>query len=138
MIRQILLLDDDEDDQLIFKNALDGITGDINLIFAGNGLRGLEYLRSIPALQPLPELIFMDLNMPLMNGFEFLAIIKRDPKFQHIPVVIFSTSDNPSDKQKACSHGAVKFLTKSPEFSVLKNELIKIYNSLIKSKMSAQ
>lgn len=133
MIKQILLMDDDEDDQLIFKDALRGIAGDLNVIFAGNGLRGLEYLRGIPPLQPIPELIFLDLNMPLMNGFEFLAVIKKDPKFQHIPVVIFSTSENPADKQKASSLGAVKFLTKSPEFAVLKKDLAKIYATLTAS-----
>jgi CheY-like chemotaxis protein len=130
MINQILLIDNDDDDQLIFKNALREITNDLDVALAGNGLRGLEYLRNIPAAMPMPELIFLDLNMPLMNGFEFLSIIKMDPRFQNIPVVIFSTSANSADKQKAFNLGAVKFLTKSPEFAVLKDELTKIYLSL--------
>jgi CheY-like chemotaxis protein len=133
MIYKILLIDNDDDDQLIFKSALREIANDLDVVLAGNGLKALEYLRNIPASTPPPGLIFLDLNMPLMNGFEFLTVIKMDQKFQNIPVIIFSTSSNPADKQKAFNLGAVKFLTKSPEYAMLKDELTKIYVSLTAS-----
>ena len=61
--------------------------------------------------------------MPLMNGFECLAQLKKDNGYKDIPVIIFTTSNNPADKARTISMGAHMFLTKPPDFNALKIKL---------------
>jgi CheY-like chemotaxis protein len=119
--KNILLVDDDADDQFIFKDALSEINEQVQCITASNGLEALEILNSC---NPRPTLIFLDLNMPLMNGFECLEQIQE--KFKEIPVVIFTTSDNPSDRRRTKEAGAKFFFTKTSDFKLLKNKIIEI------------
>jgi CheY-like chemotaxis protein len=74
-------------------------------------------------------MLFVDLIMPLMNGFEFLLILKGDPRFSPIPVIIFSTSDNPEDLERAKGLGAVQFITKTADIQLLKKDLRHIFNT---------
>ena len=74
-------------------------------------------------------MLFLDLNMPLMNGFEFLVILKSDPRFSPIPVIIFSTSDNPEDLYRAKELGAIQFITKTADIQLLKKDLSDIFNT---------
>jgi len=122
----ILLIDDDEDDQFIFLAAIKETAPGYAYRISNNGPEGLRELISNSAK---PEIIFLDLNMPLMNGFEFLEILKSDIKFSDIPVIIFSTSDNPADKKRANELGAIKFITKTADIQQLKRDLIVIFNS---------
>ncbi len=121
--RKILLVDDDDDDQLLFKEAISEIATDVDCVSADNGLDALAHLRTV---NPAPSLIFMDLNMPLMNGFECLEEIKKEERFKNIPVVIFSTSNNPQDWEQSRLLGAKMFLTKVPDFTLFKNKLFNI------------
>lgn len=118
--RKILLVDDDADDQLFFVDAIKELIPTVECSFACNGIEALEYLEKVP---PLPSLIFLDLNMPFMNGFECLAELKRKNEYDEIPVIIFSTSNNPIDKERIIAMGVKVFLTKPPDFAVLKNKL---------------
>jgi len=119
----ILLVDDDADDQLIFIDALNEIAAGIECATANNGLEALEYLKEVV---PKPTLIFLDLNMPFMNGFECLARIKKEDPLKEIPVVIFTTSDNPGDEKRTKELGAKIFFTKGPSFRLLKEKLLNI------------
>jgi len=119
----ILLIDDDADDRLIFIDALDEIAAGIECATAKNGLEAIEYLKSAIAI---PSLIFLDLNMPLMNGFQCLEKIKKDERLKHLPVVVYTTSDNPVDKKRSKESGAEMFLTKTPDFKLLKDTLLGI------------
>lgn len=119
----ILLVDDDADDQLIFKDALNEIAAGIECATANNGLEALDYLK---ATVLKPTLIFLDLNMPFMNGFECLARIKKEDPLKEIPIVIFTTSDYPGDEQRTKELGAEIFLTKGPSFKLLKEKLLDI------------
>jgi len=121
--KNILLIDDDADDQLIFTDALGEISDEFTCITVKTGIEALVVIKS---LTPIPSIIFLDLNMPLMNGFEFLSKIKRDLQFQHIPVVILTTSDNPVDKKIAENLGAAIFLTKTADFKLLKTQLSEV------------
>lgn len=94
--RMILLVDDDPDDQLIFKDALGELGEDVGCATASNGREALAYLQKMPP----PEVIFLDLNMPVMNGFDFLMHIKDNPLLRKIPIVIYTTSDHPAIKRK--------------------------------------
>jgi len=119
----ILLIDDDADDRLIFIDALDEIAAGIECATAKNGLEAIEYLKSAIAI---PSLIFLDLNMPLMNGFQCLEKIKKDERLKHLPVVVYTTSDNPVDKKRSKESGAEMFFTKTPDFKLLKDTLLRI------------
>jgi CheY-like chemotaxis protein len=86
------------------------------LMSAANGEEALELLRSGPTRAPLPGLILLDLNMPVMNGFEFLEIQKSDRDLRRIPVVVVTSSCQESDRRRSYELGAAGFLTKPLEF----------------------
>jgi CheY-like chemotaxis protein len=94
-------VDDDPDDQYIFNNALKAVDKSIFLTIAKDGVFAFEKLKVIT-----PDLIFLDMNMPRMNGMEFLAKISTLSPFNRIPVVVYSTSTNMVEKQKAKALGA--------------------------------
>jgi CheY-like chemotaxis protein len=122
----ILLVDDDDDDLLIFRDALKDISFPGDCLTAGNGVEGIKILNRGKGL---PAMIFLDLNMPLMNGVEFITRIKKDSGFKKIPVYIYSTSNNPADRQKLMQLGAMDFITKTADFKKLKEKLTAILNS---------
>ena len=109
---RILLIDDDVDDQLIFCEIVEEISPEIECIYAHNGLEGLNKLGG---MDPGPTMIFLDLNMPMMSGWECLERIRRDQVASRIPVVIMTTSDNQVDKKRALELGAVAFVTKTAD-----------------------
>lgn len=120
---KILLIDDDPDDQIIFIDALNEIAAGIDCVTANDGFEALGYLET---MVPVPSLIFLDLNMPVMNGFECLTLIKKEDRFKSIPVVIFTTSDDPTDKKRTSELGAEFFFTKTASFKLLKTKLFDI------------
>jgi CheY-like chemotaxis protein len=89
-IKHILLADDDEDDRTLFTDALQEIYTGVKLTTAKNGV---DLMRLLIAWRgSLPDVIFLDLNMPLKNGFECLDEIKAEDKLRALPVIIISTS----------------------------------------------
>jgi CheY-like chemotaxis protein len=111
----IFLVDDDVDDLEIFCDALEGIELDVICFTATNGQEALQKLTSG---EVNPDIIFLDLNMPLMNGKEFLKEIKLKPVLNKIPVVILSTSSDPESIIETKRLGASHFLTKPDKFSM--------------------
>ena len=87
---QILLADDDEDDCLFFKEALNELPLAVHLTTVYDGEELMQLLNR--QNEPLPHVLFLDLNMPRKSGYECLADIKRDPKLKQLPVIILSTS----------------------------------------------
>jgi CheY-like chemotaxis protein len=117
MSLQILLIDDDVDDQLIFTEIIEEISPDLQCITARNGLEGLEKLAG---MDPGPAMIFLDLNMPFISGWECLERIRKDEKTKQIPVVIMTTSDNQADKKRSLELGAIAFVTKTADLASLR------------------
>ncbi len=119
----ILLVDDDEDDCLLVKNAFDkcGFTG--VMVFLKDGEELIRYLNRegefLAGESPYPDLILLDLNMPRMDGRQALQTIKADPKFRAIPIIIFTTSNEPADIQFCYDHGASSFMTKPNNYKKL-------------------
>lgn len=109
----ITLIDDDEEDQQIFLAALDQISTTIRYNFFTDARKALEDLISGSITT---QAIFLDLNMPLMSGQEFLAQIKQVEHLKHIPIIIFTTSSSSSIKEMTLSMGAADFLTKPNDF----------------------
>lgn len=118
--KKILLVDDDKDDQLFFMDAIRELELNFDCGIANNGLEALEHLEKVP---PPPLVIFLDLNMPLMNGFECLAQLKITNDYKEIPVIIFTTSKHPVDVEKSMSMGANMFITKEVDFNIMKKKL---------------
>lgn len=97
--------------------ALKAINSSTKIVYAFDGVEALEKLRN-GELESV-DFIFLDLNMPRMNGKQFLAEIKKDPVLKNIPVIIYSTSSDSHDREEAERLGAKAFLTKPPYFSQL-------------------
>src|ERR1700709_1687352 len=95
----ILYVDDDEDDRELFAEMMKEQNTGINLVFAENGLKAIDYLQSVQQPEKeLPCLIVLDLNMPYLDGKKTFEKIKNNPAFENIPVIIFTSSQNPHDK----------------------------------------
>jgi CheY-like chemotaxis protein len=118
--RNILLIDDDIDDQEIFLTAIQDLPLSIDCIAEGSAETALKKLME---KQVSVDLIFLDLNMPVMNGREFLIAIKKNPELSNIPVIILSTSSNAATIKETRQLGALDFITKPDTYSVLKNIL---------------
>jgi CheY-like chemotaxis protein len=122
-MNKIFLIDDDEDDQLFFIEALELIDPLIQCDTAGNGKIALDKLKSGDSL---PDLIFLDLNMPVMNGLEFLNHQKKDKKINKIPIGIFTTSNILDDMELTKKLGVKFFITKPTDFKILCLKLQKL------------
>lgn len=114
----IFYTDDDEDDLSIFTDAVDSLPTKIELQTYSGGDKLLEAIYNPP---PVPHIVFLDLNMPGKNGFDVLSELRNSEVKKDIPVVIFSTSNEPSIIAKCRSLGANYFITKP----VLMKDIIK-------------
>lgn len=122
--KTIFLADDDQDDCVFFSEALREVCFDATLLTAKNGQLLLDELAKPP--EPLPDLIFLDLNMPIMDGYDCLKEIRNDILLKNRPVIIFTTSSSESDLDKVYALGANRFVTKPSTFKDLKLVIQKI------------
>jgi CheY-like chemotaxis protein len=111
---RVLLVDDDPDDRQFFQEAVNEINTDIHCDFCRDGIEALEFLDKTGEL---PQFIFLDMNMPRMDGKECLKEIKRHPVFSGIPVIIYSTSRMQHEEDDFLRHGASRFLQKPSSFT---------------------
>jgi CheY-like chemotaxis protein len=116
--KTLLLVDDDQDDQFFFLEALAGLG--IATLF-GIVPNGVEALKLLARSAVLPSMIIMDINMPRMNGIECLVQLQANPRTSHIPVIFLSTSS--AEKNLALELGAKAFLTKSSNDGALRTQL---------------
>lgn len=116
MKTRFLLADDDADDGNLFCEAVMKIGTQMDCRTVQNGRKLLELLASG---EYQPEVIFLDINMPIMNGWECLTSLKKDSRFRDIPVIIYSTSSLPKDVERAYGLGAHLFLAKPENFGEL-------------------
>jgi len=111
------LADDDRDDAELFDEALSTINASIKFKHVDDGQQVFHFLLNSPTSKP--DIIFLDLNMPAMSGWQCLAKLKNDPLLKDIPVIMYSTSSNPREKEIAMELGAIGFVTKPTDFRVL-------------------
>lgn len=88
----IVCLDDDPDDRELLTNAIKDVDSSFKVINGDNGIKGMYILEQMKQIGQKPCLIILDLNMPLMDGEQTLAEIKKDKDFDNIPIVVFTTS----------------------------------------------
>lgn len=115
-VLNILLVEDDDIDVMNVKRAFEKYHINNPLFVAGNGIEALEKLRG----SEVPKgrrLVLLDLNMPQMNGIEFLRELRNDPELNPIPVVVLTTSNNDRDKIEAYNLNVAGFLVKPVTFA---------------------
>jgi len=120
-VLNILLADDDMDDCLLFKDALEELALGASLITVHDGERLIQHLEKVSA--NLPDVLFLDLNMPRKNGFECLTEIKEHSVFNKIPVIIYTTAKDEAHAQALYEKGAHYYICMPSDFEKLKNAL---------------
>ncbi len=115
---EILLVDDNEDDVYLTREAFDSARLRVHLNHVNNGVKCLQYLRKEePYAQALtPDLVLLDMHMPLMDGHDVLAEIVKDERLRHLPVVVLTTSYEAADIQKMYALRCSSFITKPVDF----------------------
>jgi len=121
---RIHMCDDDPDDQLLVSDALEEARLGIPIDFTTNGKELLQYLNREDKYshlidQPLPGLILLDLNMPVMDGREVLSKLKQHDKFRSIPIIILTTSKAEADIARTYDMGVNSFIMKPVSFDSL-------------------
>jgi CheY-like chemotaxis protein len=114
------LIDDDLDDQEIFNMALQDVDGSISCRFANDGIAALNALKDAAFI---PDCIFIDLNMPRMNGNECLTEIKKIERLQAVPIIMYSTSSDKRLIERSMELGANDFVVKPAGLNALINIL---------------
>jgi len=120
----ILLADDDEDDRLIFRDAIQEVKVKTNIIMANDGLQLMEYLTQDGI--ELPHIIFLDLNMPRKGGIEALKEIRNNERLRDLTVAIYSTSASEEDIEETFVRGANVYIRKPNDFPTLVKVLAEV------------
>ncbi|GAQ48809.1 response regulator [Flavobacterium psychrophilum] len=105
----ILLIEDDTIEIMKFNRVLKTIEANHKIIEANNGEEALEILKE---KENTPDIIILDLNMPRINGIEFLGILKQDPVLKYIPAIILTTSNNHTDILECYKIGIAGYVLK--------------------------
>ena len=113
-MHKIYLVDDDEDDRMFARQALESVVRDIEITELSDGSQLLTLLKDNRSVQP--SLILMDINMPMVNGLEALTTLRNTPDFRHIPVVMFSTTAITSSIEQAYALGVNAYIVKPVNF----------------------
>jgi len=138
----ILVVDDDDAYELMLPRLFDKTNWQVSLRFVFDGAEAMEYLNgsgkfSNRAEYPIPKMILLDLRMPKVNGFEFLEWKRSQSALNHLPVVVWSSSDLEEDKAKAAELGAVDYVVKPIFGNGLIQALERIYTRLTEARARA-
>ena len=113
-MKNIFLAEDDADDRMFFEDALKQLPIPTQLTLSNDGLELMSNLETV-----IPDVIFLDLNMPRKNGFQCLEEIRNTPKLKDIPIVVFSTTANDDAVNKTYQLGANYYICKPHSFELL-------------------
>ena len=125
-LKRVLLVEDDQVDAMTVKRAFQNIGFSEKIIHMNDGEVALGYLKSDSNVRP--DLILLDLNMPRMNGFEFLHEIKRDNLLSTIPVIVLTTSEDRKDVTTTFSESVAGYMTKPVGFDGFEQMIRSIEN----------
>lgn len=131
----IILAEDDEDDRLFFTDALAEVDPDAHLVHAGNGK---ELLQLLADAETLPDIVFLDLNMPLLNGYECLTQIRGRERLKDLFVVVLTTSFSDFNFEKVFSLGASYYGIKPSSMVDLRSFIEGAFNAMEKPRPDRQ
>jgi CheY-like chemotaxis protein len=120
--RTILCVDDDADDREVVCYTISEIDPSLKVEHAADGVEAIEYLAKAKEEDALPCLVILDINMPRLDGKQTLAVIKKDAALSEVPIVVFSTSNNPIDKVY-CDRYGVELVTKPSNMPQMHHEV---------------
>jgi CheY-like chemotaxis protein len=126
----VLLADDDADDRMFFEEAIEEIEININLTTVKDGQELMDFLNHSTFL--LPEILFLDLNMPFKNGLQCLREIRAEERYIDICIVLYSTTARQADIDECYDLGANLFINKPNSFADLKKLLMKVFTMDLK------
>ena len=115
----IFYVEDDPDYAFILQTAVSEIKEELKLSIVEDGRDAIDQLRTFSDGKNLPKLILLDLNLPGLSGLDILKTIKEMPHLKYIPVILFSTSDNPKDVKASYEFGANAYVTKPDGYNNL-------------------
>lgn len=107
----VVYADDDPDDIELVEDAFRQYANNVEVVTFSDGSQALSYLRNLSEAEPMPCLVILDINMPVINGKDVLVRLRQMDRFEEVPVVLFTTSSMPVDKNFASQHKA-GFITK--------------------------
>lgn len=121
----LLIVDDSDNDVFLATRALRSVRADLDVRQAAHGADALSYLRrqGAHADAPLPDLILLDLNMPVMRGEQFLTELRSDEQLRHLVVIVMSTAEDPTTIRDAYTLGANGYLVKPMGYFELKEQM---------------
>jgi CheY-like chemotaxis protein len=125
-LMHILIADDDEDDRTFFSEAMAELKMNNKLTLFNDGQELMDYL-SDPDIV-VPHILFLDLNMPYMSGFECLKIIRANARFKDVSIAIYSTSSSEKDIEETFIEGANIYIKKPNDFTKLKKVIKEVLN----------
>ena len=128
VIRHIVLAEDDEDERLFFTEALEESNLNVTFDSVRDGHDLMLYLRNFGA--QVPDMIFLDMNMPKKTGMECLVEIRADERLRNVPVAIYSTSSHPPEVEEAYVKGANVYICKTPDFKNLTTIIARVLDRI--------
>ncbi|OQP67645.1 response regulator [Niastella populi] len=135
-VRNIILADDDEDDCLLFQDVILDLHIIANIITVQNVEKLLQILANNS--NEVPEVIFLDMNMPLRDGMECLKEIRKTPHLKNVPVIMISTSSHSQTVEEAFNEGANLFIRKPDSFKKFRSILNYIFTMEVEGLMEDQ
>ncbi len=131
LVPTIFQVEDDEDFSFLMNYAIKEINKNISLVTSINGNEALHLLNKFKENKEIPSMILLDINLPGISGFDILKIIRDISFFELVPVIMFSTSDNPKDIKTALEFGATEFYTKPLVYKELVKSLEILYTKYV-------
>jgi CheY-like chemotaxis protein len=128
----VLYAEDDEDDRALLNEMMKLTDESIALVSVHNGEEILKFLDQLPPDGPLPCFILLDINMPVMNGYQTISKIKASTRYSSIPVILYSTASASTEKARAIQAGATEYISKPFSVNLMKEicqSFVRICNS---------
>ena len=136
----VLYADDDPDDLELVKDAFSSYSHNVEVVACTDGSQALSYINNLSHEDPTPCLIILDINMPILSGKEVLVRLREKERFNDIPVVLFTTSSQPTDRNFARQYNA-GFITKpidTKQMAYIADEFIDHCTEEVKNKIRKQ
>ena len=125
MMKHLLIIEDSDEDFEMISIILKDLNPQLQFTRYDDGMTAYEFISD--RKNRIPDLVFLDLNLPEMDGREFILKIKQDPQLKRVPIIAFTTSNNPKDVNFCYEHGINAYVTKPVDLAELQN-LLKTIN----------